>query len=74
MNISPPIVSANRLKKRAKKAATIVAETEARTLKRIEGLFLLGWSTEAIADELRLDRDEVIRRIQTSTPKKTEAL
>ena len=57
--------------KTAKKAATIVAETEARTLKRIEGLFLLGWSTEAIADELRLDRDEVIRRIQTSTPKKT---
>ena len=64
MNIFPPPVSANRLKKRAEKAATIVAETEARTLKRIEGLFLLGWSTEAIGDELQIGRDEVIRRIQ----------
>ena len=64
MNIFPPPVSPNRLKKRAKKEAAIVPETEARTLKRIEGLFLLGWSTQAIGDELRMDRAEVIKLIQ----------
>ena len=64
MNIFPPQVSPNRIKKRAKKAAAIAPETEARTLQRIKGLFELGWSTESIGDELRMTRSEVIALIQ----------
>ena len=67
--------SPNRAKKNAKKAAAIAALEQTRLISRIRNLFELeGWSTERIAEAVELSRSEVIQIIQTSTPKKTEAL
>jgi hypothetical protein len=68
-------VSPNRAKKNAKKAAALVAAEQARLFKRIRNLFELeGWSTARIAEAVELPRGEVIRLIQSSTPKQTEGL
>ncbi len=68
-------VSPNRAKKNATKAAALAALEQARTINRIRNLFELeGWSTERIAEAVELPRSEVIRIIQTSTPKQTERL
>jgi len=65
--VTPPPVSANRLKKRAKKAATTVIEDHGRLVRRIRNLFELeNWSTERIAEAMGLPRSEVIRLIQSS--------
>ena len=69
------IVSPNRAKKNGKEAATLSAAEQDRLITRIRNLFELeGWSTERIAEAVELPRSEVIRIIQTSTPKQTEAL
>ena len=61
-----------RQKKNAKKSAELEQD---RLITRIRNLFELeGWSTERIAEAVELPRSEVIRIIQTLTPKKTEAL
>lgn len=61
--------------KNAKKSEALAATEQARLITRIRNLFELEhWSTERIAEAVELPRDEVIRLIQTSTPKKTEAL
>ncbi len=68
-------VSPNRAKKNAKKAAALAAAEQARLITRIRNLFEIeGWSTERISEAVELPRSEVIRLIQTTTPKKTEAL
>ena len=62
--------------KRQKKNASKSAELEQdRLITRIWNLFELeGWSAERIAVAVELPRSEVIRIIQTTTPKKTEVL
>jgi hypothetical protein len=68
-------ISPNRQKKNTKKAAELAALEQARLINRIRNLFELeGWSTERIAEAVQLPRSEVIRLIQSSTPKQTEAL
>ena len=65
----PTTVSANRLKKRAKKAAALVVEDHSRLITRIRNLFELeGWSTERIGEVVGLPRSEVIRLIQQKNP------
>ena len=61
---------------RQKQSARNSAELEQdRLITRIWNLFELeGWSTERIAEAVELPRSEVIRIIQTTTPKKTEVL
>ena len=52
-----------------------LAAEQARLITRIRNLFEIeGWSTERISEAVELPRSEVIRLIQTTTPKKTEAL
>lgn len=68
-------ISPNRQKKNTKKAAELAAAEQDRLITRIRKLFELeGWSTERIAEAVELPRSEVIRIIQTSPPKKAEAL
>lgn len=68
------IVSPNRGEKNGKEAATLSAAEQDRLITRIRNLFELeGWCTERVAEAVELPRSEVIRIIQTSTPKKTEA-
>lgn len=64
--------SPKRQKKNAKKSAELEQD---RLITRIRNLFELeGWSTERIAEAVELTRSEVIRIIQTSTPKQMEGL
>ncbi len=64
--------SPKRQKKNAKKSAELEQD---RLITRIRNLFELeGWSAERIAEAVELPRSEVIRIIQNSPPKKTEAL
>ena len=59
------LISPNRQKKNAKKAAELAAAEQARTIARIRNLFEIeGWSTERIAEVVEMPRDEVIRLIQ----------
>ena len=65
--MTTPTVSANRLKKRAKKQAA-AAEDPSRLIQRIRNLFEYeNWSTERIGEAVKLPRSEVIRLIQSST-------
>jgi len=65
--MTPATVSANRFKKRAKKAAKTVIEDHGRLVRRIRNLFERErWSNERIAEVIELPRSEVIRLIQSS--------